>query len=179
MKPIGALMREHRVIEQVVAALGRQSGNIKLSGEVDTVTMRQIIDFFRKYADELHHGKEEKILFKQLAARPLLAEQRRLMEELIAEHGISRRLVATLADATEKYAAGDTGAVPTVLDSAAGLLKLYPEHIRKEDKQFFFPSMAYFTDAEQQRMLVQFREIDKSFRPEIYVALARELAKTV
>ncbi|MGE5790278.1 MAG: hemerythrin, partial [Syntrophaceae bacterium] len=48
------------------------------------------------------------------------------------------------------------------------LVDFYPGHIEKEDKRFFFPCLEYFTQAEQDRMLQEFRDFDRNMIHEKY-----------
>jgi hemerythrin-like domain-containing protein len=59
-KPTQILSDEHRVIERVLTAL---EGLIKrpVGGSLDD--WKKAVDFFRTFADQCHHFKEEKVLF--------------------------------------------------------------------------------------------------------------------
>jgi hemerythrin-like domain-containing protein len=48
------------------------------------------------------------------------------------------------------------------------LAEFYPKHIEKEDKNFFFPCMEYFTKNEQDVMLDEFWEFDRNLIHEKY-----------
>jgi hemerythrin-like domain-containing protein len=56
----------------------------------------------------------------------------------------------------------------TVLTQLLKLVEFYPEHITKEDKNFFIPCMQYFTRKEQDDMLNEFWEFDKKLIHEKY-----------
>ena len=71
MKPIGSLMIEHRVIERMLALLNQELSKILKEGKVDSPVIDVAIDFFTTYADRFHHGKEERILFRELKGKPL------------------------------------------------------------------------------------------------------------
>jgi hemerythrin-like domain-containing protein len=114
MKPIGPLMREHRLIERMVALI---SGELKLISEAskaNTELVMAAVDFFRTYADRTHHGKEESILFRELAKKPLSEEHKRIMNELIEEHVFGRKSVSRLFNATENYRAGAASALKDI-----------------------------------------------------------------
>ena len=74
MKPIGPLMWEHRVIEKMIGVLRNEIRTITEKSDVNVVLIEQAIDFFRTYADRTHHGKEEDILFRDLARKALSPE---------------------------------------------------------------------------------------------------------
>ena len=81
MIPIGPLMREHRLIERMVSLMKDQCDLIESSGNADPVFIETAVDFFRTYADKCHHGKEEEILFRDLAAKPLEPGHKKTMDE--------------------------------------------------------------------------------------------------
>ena len=70
MRPIGPLMREHRLIERMVALMRAETEKISRTGEARPDFITSAVDFFRTYADRTHHGKEEDILFRDLAKKP-------------------------------------------------------------------------------------------------------------
>ena len=65
------------------------------------------VDFVRTYADRTHHGKEEEILFRDLAKKNLTSELKKTMQELLDEHIWGRKTTAALVAAKEKYLQGD------------------------------------------------------------------------
>lgn len=169
MKPIGPLMWEHRLIERMVGLLAKELGRaIGQDGRVDPGFLAKAVDFFRIYTDRTHHGKEEDILFKQLAEKEISAEHRKIMNELITEHRQARELVGALKSAGLAYRCGDRGELANIIKAMRGLTTLYPKHIHKEDKRFFFPIMEYFTTAEQDAMLEEFRKFDRGTVQEKY-----------
>lgn len=168
MTPIGLLMIEHRLIERMVAPLGACIERMDATGEMDPVFLGTAVDFIRSYADRCHHGKEEDILFRDLKSKPLTDEHRRIMDELIAEHVYGRKTVGLIVEARQRYLDGDGEAVRTVMQGLGELIGFYPGHIEKEDKHFFRPAMAYFTEAQQQRMLQECHEFDRTLVHEHY-----------
>ena len=84
MLPIGPLMIEHRLIEKMIRLMDREivriRENITVSPQFAFVDSRFIdaaVDFIRTYADQVHHGKEEDILFAALQEKPLSPEHHR------------------------------------------------------------------------------------------------------
>ena len=168
MKPIGPLMREHRLIERLVQLL---EGELRWMDEEKTVEpgfIEVAVDFFRTYADRTHHGKEEDILFKQLAEKKLTPELKKIMDELIGEHAQARKMVSTLSRAGAEYRQGESGAMGEIKALLKELAGFYPRHIEKEDKHFFYPVMEYFTKGEQDSMLQEFWEFDRRMIHEKY-----------
>jgi hemerythrin-like domain-containing protein len=175
MKPIGPLMIEHRTIEKMVALLGAELQRIVKRGEPDPVLIYTAVDFFRTYADRTHHGKEEDILFKELEKKPLKPDEKRIMKELVEEHVIARQTVRALNEATANYANGDRENLKTIIENLKALVELYPKHIKKEDKGFFYPVQEYFSPIEQETMLQAFGEFDRNMIHEKYKKVVEEM----
>ncbi len=171
MKPIGPLMWEHRLIEKMVQLIQSEADRIRGQSGPDILLIDQAVDFFKTYADRTHHGKEEDILFRDLAAKPPSGELRRTMEELVQEHVQARTMVGRLVDAKQAYVTGTKGGLESVADCLKELAAFYPQHIIKEDKHFFFPCLDYFSSEEQDRMLHEFYEFDRQMIHEKYSRL--------
>jgi hemerythrin-like domain-containing protein len=132
-------------------------------------------DFIRVYADRTHHGKEEDILFRDLAKKDMKTGEKRIMAELIEEHILGRKTVVSLVDAKKRHFAGDPSAIQTVVEKLEFLVDFYPRHIEKEDKVFFPAMMKYLTVEEQEQMLKEFWEFDRNMIHEKYQHLVQEL----
>jgi hemerythrin-like domain-containing protein len=175
MKPIGPLMWEHRLIERMIALLDREVGRINAGGKVNPGFLMVAVDFIRTYADRTHHGKEEDILFRDLAKKELSPEHKKTMDELFEEHRSARKIVARLVSARESYVAGDSKASKDIVACLQELASFYPVHIEKEDKHFFYPCLEYFSKVEQDAMLEEFWEFDRKLIHEKYQKTVDEL----
>jgi len=171
-------MIEHRLIERMITLmrceLTRIKDNVAVDPEfafVDPVFIDTAMDFIRTYADRCHHGKEEDILFTALGKKDLSAEHRQTMEELIQEHVWGRETTAALVKAKEGYLLGKDGALEEILKNLGTLVDFYPQHIEKEDKHFFIPCMAYFSDAEKAELLQAMFEFDRQMIHEKYLGI--------
>jgi hemerythrin-like domain-containing protein len=173
----GPLMIEHRLIERMIALIKDALSQIQSSGKIDPLFVDTAVDFIRIYADRTHHGKEEDILFRELDKRPLSADDRRVMKELIQEHVFGRQTTKALVDANTRYQNGDQAALADIAEKLQTLVDFYPKHIEKEDKVFFPASRAYFTDDEDQAMLAEFWEFDRKMIHEKYKAVVEGLEK--
>ncbi|RKY30879.1 MAG: cation-binding protein [Candidatus Omnitrophota bacterium] len=168
MMPIGPLMIEHRLIERMIKIMQAKMENISKEGKVDPDFVDTAVDFIRTYADRCHHGKEEDILFRDLAKKNISDEHQRIMQELIEEHKMGRNNVKKLVEAKKKYVQGNKDALIDIVSNMEMLVKFYPKHIEKEDKHFFLPCMDYFNDAEKGVMLNEMREFDRNMIHEKY-----------
>ena len=182
MQPIGPLMIEHRLIERLLTLMAREFKRIRDNVDVDPEFafvdpgfIDTAVDFIRTYADRCHHGKEEDLLFKALAEKNLSPEHRRIVEELIQEHAWAREATASLAKAKEAYLLEKPGAVDDLMEQLEKLVDFYPRHIDKEDKHFFIPCMAYFSEAEQADLLARMHEFDRLLIHEKYRGLVESM----
>jgi hemerythrin-like domain-containing protein len=175
--PVAPLMIEHRLIERMIEMMRQKTKEAEESGVPDVRFIDTAVDFIRTYADRLHHGKEEGILFRDLAAKPLSDEHRRVMDELVAEHVFGRQTTARLVAARHRYVDGDSGALTEIIDRLFTLTDFYPKHIEKEDRRFFIPVMRYFTPDEQNRMLAEESEFDRRFVHAHYGAIVDDWTK--
>jgi hemerythrin-like domain-containing protein len=174
MKPIGPLMTEHRLIERIVTTLSQELGQIQETRQIDEDFLIAAVDFFRTYADRTHHGKEEDILFRELAQKQLKPEEKRIMDELVQEHIQARKIVTRLANARQLYRQGDHAARMEIIICLKELASFYPPHIVKEDQHFFYPILLYFDKQEQDRMLEEFWEFDRKLIHEKYQKIVEE-----
>lgn len=174
MKPIGPMMWEHRLIEKMLRLFDAEIDKINKQKRVDTIFIDASVDFIRTYADRTHHGKEEDILFRELAKKRLTPEHARIMDELITEHRYSRQVVGQLVATKDRYLEGEDVA-QQIIGYMRELAKFYPAHIEKEDKHFFYPCMGYFSKAEQDQMLSEFYEFDRKMIHEKYQMVVEQL----
>ena len=171
MKPAGILMIEHRLIEKVLLLVDREIERIEERLAIDKHFLKSVVDFIRTYADKIHHGKEEDILFEQLKAKAMDAHDTAVMAELDEEHVVARRVVSELVQAETEYFSGDRPQIEVVKQKLAFLVNFYPVHIAKEDKDFFPKTQRYFTAEELDRMLEEFRVFDSGWDKEKYSRL--------
>jgi hemerythrin-like domain-containing protein len=137
MTAIDVLIDEHKLIGQMITILQA----MKTVDKADV-----IVDFFKTYADQCHHGKEEQIFFNKLMFKQLTEEHRTILKELLVEHEKARKLVLEFEKSHSKE----------VLDQ---IISLYIYHIGKENK-FFIPALSYLNEEEQEMMELDFEEFD-------------------
>jgi len=174
MKPIGPLMWEHRLIENMIRLIRNEIVTINEESEVRTAFIDVIVDFFRIYADRTHHGKEEDILFRELKKKKMEPQHETIMNELIEEHTYGRKTVGRLVDAKKNYRRGDSDALGKIVACLTEISEFYPRHIEKEDKRFFYPCLEYFSQGEQDAMLQEFWTFDRNMIHEKYMKIVEE-----
>ena len=152
----------------------RHIDQIEKTKKVNPLVIDVAVDFVRTYADRTHHGKEEEILFRDLAKKNLTSELKKTMQELLDEHIWGRKATVALVAAKEKYLQGDEEKIPEIISIARELGNFYPKHIEKEDKHFFYPCQEYFNMDEQGKMLAEFWEFDRKMIHEKYNKVVEE-----
>lgn len=168
-------MKEHRIIEQMIEPIEKQIAEIGETRKVNSAFIEIIVDFIRTYVDHCHHGKEEGILFRELRKRNISEEHSKTMGELIQDHVYARKITTNLEKANENYLKGGLESLKDIRKCLNDLAELYPQHIFKEDNSFFYPSMEYFAQQEQEAMLQEFYESDRKLIHEKYSKVLDEL----
>ncbi len=175
MQPIAPLMIEHRLIERMITLMRRElervRANILVDPEfafVDPVFIDTAVDFMRTYGDHCHHGKEENLLFAELAKKELAPDLKKILDELTEEHKLAREYTKELVKAKEDYLREEPEAVNQILFYLDKLTAMYPSHILKEDQHFFISVMNYFTPEEKAAMLARMWEFDRQLIHEKY-----------
>jgi hemerythrin-like domain-containing protein len=166
--PIQPLIVEHRLTERMIDVMRWRVADMESIGTADIGFIDGAVEFLRTYADRCHHGKEEDILFRELARRPLSAEHRGVLDELVAEHVFARTTTRQLVEARDLYVAGGVSAFADIAACLHMFVEFYPKHIAKEEHGLFRPAMSYFTAAELGQMLAEENEFDRRFVQVMY-----------
>ena len=174
MKPIGLLMREHRLIEKLIKLIDKEINNIKKNKKINSDFIHISVDFFRTYVDRTHHGKEEEILFRDLKKKKISNDLKNIMKRLEQDHQYARKKVNNLSNLNDNYIQGKTSSIKEIKSTLEKLVTLYPIHIETEDKEFFYPCMDYFTEEEQHKMLQEFYDFDKKMIHEKYLQILEQ-----
>lgn len=107
MQPIKDLKMEHDAVQVTLRILDKICQRIEMSGnEFDVRHMDQLLDFFRVFVDQCHHGKEEELLFPALEAIGV-SHKGGPIEVMMHEHQQGREYVRTMADAVGQFIKGD------------------------------------------------------------------------
>lgn len=171
MMPIGPLMIEHRLIERMIALMKEELREAEKQKRANARFVEAATHFIKTYADRCHHGKEEDILFRELKKKDMSEAHKKILDELVEEHKWGRETTARLTDANERYGKGDEEALAEIGHQIRLLIDFYPKHIQKEDKHFFLPVMAYFSEQEKEALLEEGREFDSTLIHEEYAQM--------
>ncbi len=132
MDAIETLMREHRIIEKVITALVAFAGETQRGAPTDREELARFVGFIRRFADQLHHGKEEDILFRTMGEHGFPTEGGPIAV-MLAEHDRGRAYVEALAGPIEGSGPWTAEERDLIANAAAGYASLLRSHIHKED----------------------------------------------
>ena len=134
--PTEILRAQHRNILKVADILEEILSREPEPGVFDYPNIEKCIAFIRLYADALHHGKEEDLLFPELETRGM-SRTSGPIAVMLHEHQQGRALVKAMADALPLARDGNPGAQSRLANAGRGYIDLIRAHILKEDNVLF------------------------------------------
>ena len=152
-KPTQILSDEHRVIERVIGAVEKLA-----EGPVGALEpWKKALDFFRNFADQCHHVKEEKVLFPALEAQGIPSEDGPV-GMMLMEHEEGRSFVRAMLAAITLIEAKNEAAKESLMSSAQAYCRLLREHIQKEDEILFRMADEVISAEEQEKLSAAFAQ---------------------
>ena len=134
--PTRILRDQHRNILKIADVLEDVLGREPTPGAFDYDAIEDCVSFIRLYADALHHGKEEDLLFPELEAVGM-SRQGGPLAVMLHEHQEGRAFARAMADALPSAREGDVPAQRRLLNAGLGYVSLIRGHILKEDNILF------------------------------------------
>ena len=151
-KPTDILSDEHRVIERVLGAVEKLT-HLPVANALDR--WKEALIFFRQFADQCHHFKEEQVLFPALEEHGIPREGGPV-GMMLTEHEGGREHVTAMIAAVGQLEAGNAAAGESLLSHARAYLTLLREHIQKEDDILFRMADEVIPEHEQKEILKRF-----------------------
>ena len=153
------LRKEHKGILKMLDVTEEVARRLDAGQQVAPEKLANLLEFFRLFADQCHHGKEEALLF------PLLQEKGMPraggpIGVMLAEHDQGRSLVKQMAQASEAYKSGATGSGSRWAEAARGYCALLRGHIDKENDVLFVMAERMLSPAEQGELAEDFEKIE-------------------
>jgi hemerythrin-like domain-containing protein len=148
------LSDEHRVIERVLAVVEKLT-QTPVGSAIEN--WKKALDFFRYFADQCHHFKEEQVLFPAMEARGIPREGGPI-GMMLMEHEEGRGHVRSMLAALTLAEARNEAAKDTLLENARAYLRLLREHIQKEDDILFRIADDVIPADEQKELLSSFEK---------------------
>jgi len=155
------LRSEHEVILRVLDATEKIATPMENGADAPPEILTATVEFFKLYADRQHHGKEEDLLFPELAKKGMPSNGGPVAVMLM-EHQIGRSHIARMTQAAEAYKNGDQSAAAEWAEAALDYVALLREHIAKENNILFVMAERILSPADQQRLASEFDGVDKN-----------------
>lgn len=137
MDAIKLMMEEHEYIKRALVVVRKMCFDLLKGGEVNYNDFASIIDFIRKFADEHHHGKEEKMLFNRMVDEIGDTAERVIKYGMLVEHDLGRFYIMSLEAALKELKEGKEEAKLDIIANAVSYANLLDRHITKEDNVIY------------------------------------------
>jgi hemerythrin-like domain-containing protein len=159
MKIIDILTSEHRIIERLLSTLETGTWMISVDEPLQPKFFIEATDFIMGFADDLHHKKEEGILFEAMMESDD-EHGNSMAAAMLHEHELARAYTHALRQAAERLITGQRSAISEVIYQSRHYTALLRNHITMEE-QFVFPYAAQIIPAQQQAAIDQRIELDR------------------
>lgn len=134
MNSIALMVQEHELISRVLKVMRKACLGIMQGEAICYEDFEKMTDFVKHYADEHHHGKEEKFLFKSMEEHLGALGQKLIRNGMLVEHDLGRLYMSELKSALERTKAGDEESKLDVIANAISYTHLLERHIGKENE---------------------------------------------
>jgi hemerythrin-like domain-containing protein len=152
--PVELLMQEHEVITKALHNVLDLKPFIVSDPEKFKMEMKSYISFFRNYADNFHHQKEERILFVQMKnKREELADG--VIKEMYDNHEDFREMLSEIESLT------DEGNYEKAFHQFENYNNALLDHIAVEDFELFQTALSIFSEDELEKLSGQFSDNDR------------------
>jgi hemerythrin-like domain-containing protein len=135
MSCVDVLLDEHRAIEKMLNVLEAAAGRLERGESLPHGAIAGLLEFFRVFADGVHHQKEEAFLFPALVAHDRDAATPPV-EAYLVQHDIGRGYMREMHEAAAGMERGIPASAAAFAASARDYIAMLREHIRIEDHYF-------------------------------------------
>jgi hemerythrin-like domain-containing protein len=133
MEIIETLMDEHRQIERGLDALETYLLGVKAGESAERATVAKFATFLREFADRIHHGKEEDLLFARMVENGFPKESGPVAV-MLYDHEEGRALVRRLREIGDSQGSVSAEERQDAVAAGLGFAQLLRNHIHKEDR---------------------------------------------
>lgn len=149
------LYDEHNLITEAIDTARNAKALIGKRDDEYHAAITELIRFFRVFADQYHHQKEEEILFPEMMQRnEILTEG--VIREMFEQHNRFREMIHEIEYAlnSKKYTEA-----ASKLDEYTELLL---DHIAVENDELFLVALGLFSDKELENIFFRFSDLDRN-----------------
>lgn len=151
------LKRDHTLILEALDLLQKMMDAAAAGSAIPEAKAREMLDFFRSFADDYHHHKEEAALFPALESAGLVAP----VTVMTSEHKEGRDLLRSLEEALPMLSL-PTPEHEVVADIARTYSALLRDHIQKENEVLFRMADRVLMPSEDAEITEAFADLDRS-----------------
>jgi len=157
MTPAEQLEEEHEGIALMLTIVEKVCVKMEAREKVDQGHLERIVEFFKIFVDQCHHGKEEELLFP--AIMPM---EGKLIGILLGEHSQGRSYVRAMGQGVTRMKKFDGSAPAEYAANAQKYTALMFQHIQKENN-VLFPMLDSLVAKKKQGELVEgFEELERT-----------------
>jgi hemerythrin-like domain-containing protein len=168
---LNVLVSEHRIIESAMNRIEAECQAMTQDFPAGARLMvGQWVHFIRTFADKLHHGKEENILFAEMCNHGFSRESGPIAV-MLSDHDEGRSLTAQLAEIAQGEGPPSEAEYYSLFAAAQGYCQLLRAHIQKEDNILYRMALQRLDESVLTRVALAFAEIDRSFSVELRQSL--------
>ena len=148
------LYDEHTIISRAAELARAAKTLVGINNDEYELTISELIRFFRVYADQYHHYKEETILFPELAKKSELLSEG-IISEMYANHSYFRELIAEIeSDLEHRQYAEASQKIDAYTDALL-------DHIAAENEELFQAAYSIFSEEELEKIYFRFVDLDR------------------
>jgi hemerythrin-like domain-containing protein len=154
------LRKEHDAVLRMLEVTEKVSRLAEKGESLDPVTLSNLLEFFRVFADPCHHGKEEDILFPALENKGMPRHGGPL-GVMFREHERGRDLIREIGEATDSIRNNEAGSGRCWAKAARGYISFLREHIFKENNMLFVMAEKILNASEQASLKAAFDRLEE------------------
>ena len=152
MKCTDLLTEDHKIILRSLGVLHHMATQMEHGEQIDAKDVHALIRFFRAFADEQHHLKEESALFPELIRTN--QQQGAPLRHMLFEHDQERSLVEGMEDAIRRKKNSDFVLL------AERLASRMRNHMQKEDSILFPVAEAVLSKEQDEKIVAEFAKYE-------------------
>ncbi len=153
------LRDEHDGIKLMLNILQQVTTMAKSGQKLNLDHMERMLEFFRIFVDKCHHGKEEDLLFPELAKHGIRNDGSPI-EVMLSEHVQGRRYIQGMISALSELRQETPEAAKSFVTNAKGYMSLLREHIAKENDVLFAMADKVLSPQENETLLTSFERLE-------------------
>ncbi|ACN13196.1 putative fusion protein with hemerythrin HHE cation binding domain [Desulforapulum autotrophicum HRM2] len=162
MDVLSRLTQEHAHILQGINYLEKARDLLEQNRQPSVDFFKTAVLFFEEYADQLHHYKEEYLLFSVLASK----KGGRIdlgIGSLRYQHELNRRCIKKIEDSLTGYEKCGEIATTTLLENLAVYISILKRHIFIENRLFYPMAETELSEDEKRELKNQFDEEEAGY----------------